>query len=428
MNNIQEYAIVIGITLAGWLFLALMVRKDLAHKIGLSNVQQWGLVGALGTGLLAFSIKLFLIVFLSHMTSEQLIPTSSEIPLSAIKKPATPTPTSTIYSSASYQWQALPDKAPEPTDNPSSAEKVRLGKTLFFDKNLSFDRTLSCASCHGLYRYSGTDGAAVSTGIYGQTGDRNAPTVWNAGFQKHLFWDGRSPSLEDQALQPFLNPVEMGMASAQAVVDRVKEQSQYPSAFQQVFGPNSVISIELITKAIASYERTLITNDSAYDDFVRGNPDALSKQQLNGMRLFEKLGCIQCHSGPNFSVASVFNPGTSFRLFPANPTVLTKQYDFNNQQGKPSVWRVPSLRNVALTGPWFHNGKVDDLHEAVRIMASAQLGKKEGPSYTWSNDGLVTYDNPLPTDSEIDDIVAFLHALSSKRLLNSATLLETAAK
>lgn len=318
--------------------------------------------------------------------------------------------------SGEYHWLSLPNTAPAPSDNPTTPSKVRLGETLFFDKNLSADRSLACESCHRLYEHAGADGASVSTGIRQQKGDKNAPTVWNTAFQKRFFWDGRAASLEEQALKPFLNPIEMGMESSQAIVDRVKEQPKYEALFSAAFTGETDITIEKITQAIASFERTLITNDSPYDDFVRGDRGALSQQQLNGMALFSEVGCTHCHFGPNFSAASVFNPGLPFRIFPANETPLIKKYGFGGLPPKEKVWRVPSLRNVELTGPWLHNGSVKELRDVVKIMSQAQLGRSHSREFIWSGSTLDLLENPDLTDKQVDDIVAFLKSLSSKRL------------
>lgn len=319
-----------------------------------------------------------------------------------------------------YLWQSLPGVAPAPVENPLTQAKIDLGKQLFFDKNLSADRSLSCASCHELEIHAGGDGARVSTGIMGQKGDRNAPTVWNAAFQKRLFWDGRARSLEQQAVQPFLNPIEMGMNSEAEIEARVKEQPSYTALFAKAFDGNTEITIDKIAKAVASYERTLITNDSPYDEFVRGDKTALTSKQLSGMALFEEAGCIHCHFGPNFSAASVFNSGLELRAFPANPDQIDSNYSFTVDGEGTSVWRVPSLRNVALTGPWLHNGQVDDLNEVVRIMSKAQLGKSGSREFQWAENRLGVVENPDLTEQQVEDIVAFLKALSSKRLVQAS--------
>jgi cytochrome c peroxidase len=322
-----------------------------------------------------------------------------------------------IAENKNYHWRTLPSVAPDPADNPTTVEKVQLGEMLFFDKNLSADRSLACESCHKLYEFAGADGESVATGINKQQGDRNSPTVWNAAFQRRLFWDGRARSLEEQSLKPFTNPVEMGMTSLEQVVLRVKEQPKYLAAFKRAFADEYDITIEKIAQAIASFERTLITNDSPYDDFVRGKKTALSQQQLNGMALFAKTGCVHCHFGPNFSAASVFDSGLAFRIFPANPSRLVKKYELAPSESQNTVWRVPSLRNVALTGPWLHNGSIKELSEVVRIMTQAQLGRSHSRAFVWSGTTLDVLENPDLSDAQIGDIVAFLESLSSKKLV-----------
>ena len=318
-----------------------------------------------------------------------------------------------------YRWQALPSVAPYPPDNPPTSAKIALGQKLFNDKNLSADKSIACATCHDLQRMAGADSRKLARGIGGKQGPRNTPTVWNSAFQTSLFWDGRANSLEQQALQPILNPIEMGMISKQAVIDRLTLSSEYRKAFYQVFGQRT-ITTDMVSKALASYQRTLLTNDSPYDDFVRGERQALTEQQLSGMALFERTGCVLCHNGPNFSAASVFSNNQPLRLFPANPSLLAERYALTGLDGKPAVWRVPSLRNVALTGPWLHNGSIDSLEEVVRIMATAQLGKNTDRTFLWSDNQLTVVENPLLTDSEVKDIVAFLNALTSKRLAASS--------
>ncbi|ODB87228.1 hypothetical protein A3195_11270 [Candidatus Thiodiazotropha endoloripes] len=332
-------------------------------------------------------------------------------------------------SSSPYVWQTLPDQAPAPENNPMTSEKVVLGKRLFFDKNLSWDRTLSCSSCHDVIGGSGDDGLPTSRGINNQLGGRNAPTVWNAAFQSVLFWDGRAASLEEQAKGPLINPIEMGMPSWEEVVQRVLDDPAYVPLFADAFGADTAIDIERIAEAIASYERTLITPDAPYDRFVRGDLDALSAQQLRGMASFQTLGCVNCHFGPNFSGASLFDSRAPLRIFPIYPTPFEQQYELTRDTGAAMAgsgrgsWRVPSLRNVALTGPWLHNGSVSELKEVVRIMSSVQLGHT-GRYLVWSDDHKVMtkLDRPALSDGEIEDIVAFLQSLSSDMLLERIKL------
>ena len=217
------------------------------------------------------------------------------------------------------KWEPLPLTAPEPANNPSTPEKIALGARLFADSALSRDGTVACVSCHDTKRGGGADGRQFSRGIGGQLGGRNAPTVFNAAFQAWQFWDGRAHSLEEQALGPIANPVEMGSTDLNAVVERLKADRSYVDAFAAAFGAGEPVSIERVAQAIAAYERTLITPDAPYDRFVRGDQSALTPQQVRGMALFESAGCADCHSGPNFSSASMLAPdrgGTGLQAVP----------------------------------------------------------------------------------------------------------------
>jgi cytochrome c peroxidase len=239
--------------------------------------------------------------------------------------------------------------------------------------------------------------------------------VWNAAFQARQFWDGRAPSLEEQAKGPPVNPIEMGMHSLDDVVARVAEAPTYRAAFTALLGGGHMISIADVVGAIAVYERTLVTADSPYDRYARGDANALDTSQRRGMRLFESVGCVICHHGPNFSSASVFDARMPYRLFPAFQNDYIDRYDLGQDLGRApkgprALWKVPSLRNVALTAPYFHNGKVRRLEEAVRVMAATQLGRRVVASEA---------DKQYPRDlgeSEVRDLAAFLRALSSPRL------------
>lgn len=420
--------------LAALMALIGMVHFDLGPTVRLQPHRRLLLGLALGAGILAFALKLFLIAGFVTVAPPQArvdLPTgrgegSKPSPASSSRyswTPLSPVREGVVLanhpSDSGYTWQALPLQAPAPDWNPTTPEKVALGQALFNDPLLSKDGSVSCASCHALYRAGGADGLKSARGIHDQTGDRNTPTVWNAAFQSLLFWDGRATSLEEQAKGPLLNPLEMGMPSFAAVEARVKAQTRYRLAFAEAFGPDSGIHIAHIAEAIAAYERSLITPDTPYDRFVRGDLTALTPQQLRGMALFESLGCVNCHHGPNFSAASLFDDRMPYRVFPANPTPYEKDYPLLDSPsgGGRSAWRVPSLRNVALTGPWLHNGSVTELEEVVRIMAAAQLGWS-GHYLLWSESSktLQEMDRPVPSEEQIADIVAFLHALSGDRL------------
>ncbi|QDU98888.1 cytochrome-c peroxidase [Lignipirellula cremea] len=300
-------------------------------------------------------------------------------------------------------WQKLPRQAESPAGNPSTAAKIELGKQLFFDPRLSLTGTVSCNTCHNLME-GGDDGRPSSMGIHGRIGPRNAPTVWNSVFQTSQFWDGRAPDLEEQAKGPVIAAPEMGMPNHDKAIDRIAAIPGYQSAFAQVFGDDAPVTIDNAVKAIAAFERTLITPNSAYDRYVEGDRTALSASQVRGMRLFDSVGCTECHSGPAFNG---WEPGAaaSFEEFPRYPgSRLIDRYGLAQDLGRYGVtqreedkhhFKTPVLRNIALTAPYFHNGAVESLPEAVRVMAEVQL------------------DTEL-TDREVADIVDFLESLDGQ--------------
>lgn len=309
-----------------------------------------------------------------------------------------------LYSivSPAADWQALPGQAPAPADNPTTPEKVELGRMLFLDPRFSSTGTVSCNSCHNVM-LGGEDNRAVSMGVHGQTGGRSAPTVWNSAFSSSQFWDGRAPTLEDQAKGPVTNPIEMGMGELEEAMNRVRDIPGYRPYFEKAFPGKQPMTVENAAKAVAAYERTLITPGSAYDKYVKGDKAALTEQQLRGMNSFASIGCTSCHSGAAFNGPSS-DPGTGFFMkFPVyTDNDYVKQYDLMSDTGRFSVttnvadrniWKVPTLRNIALTAPYFHNGSVKTLNEAVQVMAKTQLNRDLD-------------------EAEAGDIVAFLNALS----------------
>lgn len=303
---------------------------------------------------------------------------------------------------AAANWQALPKEAPAPTNNPTTPAKIELGKMLYFDARLSSTGTVSCFSCHNVME-GGDDHRPTSVGVHGKLGGRNAPTVWNAAFLSVQFWDGRASTLEEQAQGPVVNPVEMGMPDLGVAVERIREIPGYRPYFDAAFGADARIDADSIAMAIAAYERTLITPDSPYDQFVRGDQKALTAQQQRGMQAFADSGCVACHSGPNFSGPALPTGVGFFMKFPVySDSTLVAKYglldDPGKQQatGKPEdahMWRVPTLRNLSYTAPYMHNGAVKTLPDAVRLMAQAQLNKSLD-------------------DAQVADIVAFLESLS----------------
>ena len=301
-----------------------------------------------------------------------------------------------------YDWQALPDQAPQAADNPSTPAKVELGKMLYFDPRLSSTGTVSCFSCHSVME-GGDDHRPVSMGVHGLKGGRNAPTVWNAAFHSVQFWDGRAATLEDQAKGPIANPVEMGMGNVGLAVDRIRKITGYQPYFDHAFGKGDNITADNMAKAIAVYERTLITPGSPYDRYVKGDKTALTAQQQRGMQDFLDVGCTGCHSGANFDGPTLPVGQGFYMKFPLNmssPYVAEYRladdlgrYNVTHQDADKNVWRVPTLRNLVFTAPYMHNGSVKSLDEAVRVMASTQLNRQLTPQQT-------------------RDIVAFLESLT----------------
>ena len=301
-------------------------------------------------------------------------------------------------------FRPLPDKAPHPVDNPPTVSKIELGKMLYFDPRLSIDGTISCNSCHNVMS-DGADGRPVGVGVQGQRGGRGSPTVWNSAFHTVQFWDGRAVTLEDQAKGPLTNPIEMGMPSHDLVITRIKEIPGYIDAFKKAFPKDKEITIDHVAKAIATYERTLITPNSRFDKYMKGNKKILTAQEVRGMKLVDEIGCTSCHTGVNFAGEGFKMGEGNYQPFPQIPgSKYDKMYDLTSDLGRYEVtkkaedknhWRVPTWRNVALTAPYFHNGKVKTLDEAVRVMAKTQL------------------DADL-TDPQVADIVAFLNTLTGE--------------
>lgn len=411
-------AIIIGVV-----FLV-MISRELTSP----DKTRWFIGLGLGSGVLAFTLKILLIV--SYDSIPETINLENKNNISILKKIETKLIKPDEVRQLGYQWRALPEIAPSPKNNPTTFAKIKLGKKLFFDKRLSANNSISCSSCHDLSKkYAGADGRQVAFGINQKKGTRNSPSVINAAFQRKLFWDGRASTLEEQAKGPLINPLEMAMPSLQAVEDKLRKILEYSTLFNQAFPESPAITIENIVKAIASFERTLITPNSPYDKFVKGDISALTNSQIRGMALFEKNGCVICHSGPNFSGASVFDSNGAFRLFPSvKNQPVEDRYKLNIDGGvitnnlnvnRKGIWRIPSLRNVSRTSPYFHNGSVKTLTEAVRVMAKLQLNKKisndekDDIKIFWNTElkQFIVTNNHALSEWEIQDIVAFLHSL-----------------
>lgn len=255
-----------------------------------------------------------------------------------------------------------------------SPAKVDLGRRLFRDKRFSGDMSLACVDCHDPVR-GGADGRKVSQGIGGALGTINAPTVFNSGYAIAQFWDGRVHSLEEQVAGPIHNPAEMG-SNWGDVIDRLKQDGEIRQAFEQSY-PDGVNAAN-IANALASYERSLTTPNSRFDRFLAGDAHALSGLELDGYRRFEALGCISCHQGMLLG-GNMFQRIGVMRDYFANRAPSAADLGRYNVTGRDEdrhVFKVPSLRNVALTAPYFHDGSAATLEQAVLVMGRYQLGRE----------------------------------------------------
>lgn len=282
---------------------------------------------------------------------------------------------------------------PLPREIALDQRKVALGRALFHDTRLSRDNSLSCSSCHRIAA-GGADDRAISVGVGGQAGTFNAPTVLNSGFNLRQFWDGRAATLEDQIDGPIHSAVELG-TSFEDVIAKLKRDEGFSTRFGQVYSDG--LTPANLRDAIATFERSLITPDSPFDRYIRGDKRALSTAAQRGYRLFQDLSCISCHQGINAGGNMYQSMGTMKNFF-AGKAVVKRDLGRFNVTGDPRdrhKFKVPSLRNVALTAPYFHDGSVGTLEEAVRVMAEHQLGYQL-------------------TDTEVADLVAFLRSLTGK--------------
>lgn len=290
----------------------------------------------------------------------------------------------------------LRPSVPTPPDNPQTDSKVRLGKQLYFDTRLSGDNTISCATCHdprtGFANPNPTD-----TGIKGQVGGRNSGTIIDAAYMRYQFWDGRAGSLEEQALGPIHNPIEMG-ETLENVIDKLNALPGYKEQFNEVFGASA--SAEGIAKAIASYERTVVSGPSPYDLWLMGDKSAMSPAALRGLHLFNGKGhCTPCHSGPMFSDQSFHNLGVG--MDKPNPDL--GRFNHTKNPGDTGRFKTPTLRNIAQSPPYLHTGMEKTLMDVVNFY---DRGGIKNPHL----DHLVV---PLQlTQREKEDLVEFMNALS----------------
>ncbi|HET9533534.1 MAG TPA: cytochrome c peroxidase [Blastocatellia bacterium] len=324
-----------------------------------------------------------------------------------------------------------------PEDNPMTEAKIALGRDLYFDKRLSVDNTVSCATCHDP-KTAFAESKIVAEGIGGKKGARNSPTVLNAMFNVEQFWDGRAKTLEEQAKGPLTNPLEMGMPSHDAVVDRVKQAPDYVKRFQEVFG--GPVTIDNIAKAIASFERTQLSGDSPFDRFNAGDKSAISAEAQRGFEIFKGKGrCITCHefnaSSPFFTDFKYHNVGVGMKAT-KNFESLARQVQQMAQQQQLTAesldqlslsegfselgrflvtrepkdvgaFKTPPLRDIELTAPYMHDGSQKTLREVIDFY---NKGGEPNPNL---DGGIRKLDL---TDQEISDLEAFLKSLTSDRV------------
>jgi len=297
---------------------------------------------------------------------------------------------------------------PVPADNPMSVAKVELGKALYFEKRMSKDGTVSCATCHDP-KTGWTEHRATSEGIAGQTGDRNSPTVINAAYMPVQFWDGRAQSLEEQALGPIENPIEMGH-KLEAMISDLSKLTAYKQMFKEAFDSEEITK-DKIAKAIAAFERTILSGDSPYDRFQAGDKKALTEAQQRGLAIFTGKGtCDTCHTPPLFSNGRFYNAGVGADK--PNPDEGRKKV--TGEAADMGKFRVPPLREVANTYPYFHDGSVKTLEEAVALMAG---GGKDNPNLS---PVLKSVRDAKITEQEQKDLVEFLKALSGRYPITEA--------
>lgn len=301
-----------------------------------------------------------------------------------------------LIISARAQFRPIPDEPPALPGNAASPAKVELGKMLYFDPRLSASHSISCNTCHNV-GLGGIDGAEKSIGHKWQRGGRNAPTIFNAVFNTAQFWDGRAKDLEEQAGGPILNPIEMASPKGH-VSEQLAKIPGYVAAFRAAFPDEpDPVTLGNAQKAIAVFEATLLTPNSPFDKYLKGDATALNATQKQGLQLFIEKACVACHNGINVGGGMYAPFGI---LEPPGAELLPKadkgRFLVTKTVGDQYVFKVPSLRNIALTAPYFHSGRSWDLGQAVGVMAVSQIGA------------------PV-SDAEIQKIAAFLESLTGEQ-------------
>ncbi len=337
---------------------------------------------------------------------------------------------------------------PIPGDNPQTAEKIKLGDRLFHDKRFSVDGTISCASCHDDDK-AFSDGLQFSKGHNGLVGTRNAPTVINAAFYKSQFWDGREADLEGQSKQPFINPVEAGLSDHQPILDIIRTDVDYRAAFQTVFAVEEhQLTIDHVAKAIASFERTLVSGNSAFDRYYyNGEEQALTEAQVRGFKLFMGQGrCVSCHrieqNQALFTDSRFHNIGIGINAIQPDIPVLVSAFLKADSQGVEvdikvltdkkvselgrfavtrdltmvGAFKTPTLRNIALTAPYMHDGSLKTLKDVMIHYNNGGVSTAGMKPNAYLSGGI----RPLNlVDSQMEDLIVFLQALTSPEYAKS---------
>jgi cytochrome c peroxidase len=320
--------------------------------------------------------------------------TTLALAVSACGRAETPSPESARPAAVSADRLAMFTPLPPAMPAASRAvndEMIALGRMLYYEPRLSKSQAISCNTCHDLAKY-GVDGEITSDGHAGQKGSRNSPTVYNAAAHFVQFWDGRAADVEEQAKGPILNPVEMAMGGEAAVVSVLESMPEYVERFRKAFPDEAKpISYDNMARAIGAFERRLMT-PSRWDALLAGDPSALTPEEQVGLKTFLDVGCQSCHYGALLGGTSYQRLG-AVKSYPGNAD--PGRFKVTGNEADKAVFKVPSLRNIDRTAPYFHDGHVADLQDAVRRMGEYQLGK-------------------ALTDAEVRDIVAFLRVMTGK--------------
>jgi cytochrome c peroxidase len=300
-----------------------------------------------------------------------------------------------LLNQAIQIFSPLPDTMAS-EKNPITPEKVALGKILFYETRISVDGTVSCARCHPVALYL-TDGLKKSIGNNCRLNPRNAPTLFNTAAQISAHWIGNRVNVEDQAKQALIGPPSFGMPSYEAAENKLKEIEDYAPLFEKAFpGEKDPVSVDNFAKAIGAFERTLVT-PSPFDSFLKGKQAALTAPQKNGLKTFMETGCTSCHSGAYLGgqMYRKFGVTEPYWQYTRSQEVDEGRYTVTRNEEDKYVFKVPVLRNVEMTSPYFHDGSIESLHDAVFIMAKVQLAR-------------------TLTAREINDIVLFLESLTGR--------------